>query len=46
MGHQYWGAYQRALALGAVVPSAETAACGKAKAAGEVTTDKKKRDNQ
>ena len=29
MGHQYWGAYQRAIKLGAVVPSARTAACGK-----------------
>ena len=29
MGHQYWAAYHRATSLGAVVPSAKTAACKK-----------------
>ena len=29
MGHQYWGAYHRAMTLDTVVPSAQTAACKK-----------------
>ena len=32
MGHQYWAAYQRAMALDVVVPSSQTAACGGDKA--------------
>ena len=32
MGHQYWAAYQRAMALDVVVPSPQTAACGGDKA--------------
>ena len=27
MGHQYWAAYQRAVAVTTVVPSAKTKAC-------------------
>lgn len=36
MGHQYWAAYQRALGVSTVVPSAKTAACKGSEAAAPV----------